>query len=55
MAVCFSCSPLEVGLGYRTVSTDCLGMTGVECGNTLCSSGGKESTVRQFEKIVRTA
>ena len=31
MAVYFSWSPLEVGVGYRTGATACLGMIGVEC------------------------
>ena len=30
-------------------------MTGVGCGNTLYSSGGKDFTVCQLAKIVRTA
>ena len=30
-------------------------MTGVGCGNNLCASGGKDSTVLQFAKIFRTA
>ena len=51
----FSCPPLEVGVGYRTGAAACLGMTGVGCGNTLCASGGMDSTVRQFVKIVWTA
>ena len=55
MSLFFSCPPLEVGVGYRTGSATCLSMTGVGCGNTLCASGGKDSTVRQFTKIVWTA
>ena len=51
----FSWPPLEVGVGYRSGTDACLGRTGVGCGNNLCDSGGKDSTVRQFEKIVRTA
>ena len=51
MAVFFSCPPLEVGVGTRTGVTACLGMIGVECGNTLCASGGKYYTVRQFANI----
>ena len=31
MALCFSWPPLEVGVGYRTGATSCLGMIGVEC------------------------
>ena len=50
----FSWPPLEVGVGYRTGADACLGRTGVGCGNTLCDSGGKDSTVCQFSKIVRT-
>ena len=42
---------LEVGVGYRTDAAACLGMTGVGCGNNLCASGGKDSTVCQFENI----
>ena len=34
--------PLEVGVCYRTKSDDCLGMTGVGCGNNSCGSGGKD-------------
>ena len=55
MDVCFSWPPLEVGVGYRTGATAYLGMTDVECGNTLCASGGKDSTVRQFARIFCTA
>ena len=51
MALFFSWPPLEVGVGYRTSTAAYLGMTGVGCGNTLCASGGKDSTVRQFAKI----
>ena len=51
----FSWPPLEVGVGYRTGSATCLGMTGVGCGNNLCASGGKDPTVRQFTKIVPTS
>ena len=51
----FSLPTLEVGVGYRTGTTACLGMTGVKCGNTLCVSGGKDSTFRQFAMIVPTA
>ena len=47
--------PLEVGVGYRGGTYSYLGRTGVECGNIFCDSGGKYSTVRQFENIVRTA
>ena len=54
MAVCFSLPPLEVGVGYRTGATSCLGMSGVECTNTVCALGVKDSSVRQFAKIVRT-
>ena len=55
MALFFSWPPLEVGVGYRTGATACLGMTGVGCVNTLCTSGDKYSTVCQIAKIVRTA
>ena len=55
MAVCFSWSPLELGVGYRTGATSCLGMIGVECGNAVCALGGKYSSVRQFANIVCTA
>ena len=47
--------PLEVGVGYCTGADACLGRTGVGCGNTVCDSGGKDSTVCQFTKIFRTA
>ena len=49
MTVCFPCRPLEVGVGYLTGATACLGMSGVECGDTVGSS------VRQFANIVLTA
>ena len=55
MALLFSWPPLEVGVGYRTGSYACLSMTGVGCGNNLCASGGKDSTVHQFTKIVPTS
>ena len=55
MALLFSWPPLEVGVGYRTGDSACLGMTGVGWGNTLCASGGKDSTVCQFTNIVWTA
>ena len=55
MAVSFSWPPLEVGVGYLTGAAACLGMTGVGCGNIFFASGGKDSTVLQFAKIVRTA
>ena len=48
-------TPLEVGVGYRSGDDACLCRTGVGCGNTLGDSGGKDSTVCQFAKIVRTA
>ena len=51
----FFCPPLEVGVGYRNVDAACLDMTDVGCGNTLCASGGKDSTVHQFAKIFQTA
>ena len=51
----FYLPPLEVGVGYRSGAAACLGMTCVGCGNTLCASGGKESTVCQFAKIIWTA
>ena len=51
----FSYPPLEVGVGYRTGAYACLGSTGLGCGNTLCGSGGKDSTVFKFTKIVWTA
>ena len=44
-----------MGVGYRSGDDACLCRTGVGCGNTLGDSGGKNSTVRQFAKIVRTA
>ena len=44
-----------MGVGYLTGATACLGMCGVECGNTVGFLGGKDSTVRQFTKIVWTA
>ena len=43
-----------MGVGYRIGAAVCLGMTGVGYGNNLCASGVKDSTVRQFEKIVWT-
>ena len=46
--------PLEVGVGYHSGADVCSSTTGVGCGNTLVDSGGKDSTVRQFSKIVRT-
>ena len=55
MAVYFYWPPLEVGVGYLTVATACLGMIGVECGNTLCFLGGKDSSVHQFANIFLTA
>ena len=55
MALFFSFPTLEVGVGYLTGTSACLGMTGVGGGNTLCASGGKDSTVCQFAKIVRAA
>ena len=55
MAVFFSWPLLEVGVGYRTGADACHGMTGVGCGNSFFASGGKDSTVRQFAKIVRKA
>ena len=42
-------------MGYRTGAATCLGRTGVGCGNTMCDSGGKGSTVLKFAKIFRTA
>ena len=54
-AVCFYLPPLEVGVGCRTSATTCLGMIGAECGNAVCALGGKDSSVCQFAKIVRTA
>ena len=41
-----------MGVGYRTGVTVYLGMTCVECGNSLCASGGNFSTVFKFAKIV---
>ena len=38
-----------MGVGYLNGATTCLGMSGVECGDTVGSS------VRQFENIVMTA
>ena len=49
MTVYFSLPPLEVGVGYLTGSTDYLGMSAVECGDTVGSS------VCQFSNIVLTA
>ena len=46
---------MEFGVGYCTGADACLGRTGVGCGNTLCDSGGKGSTVIKFAKIFRTA
>ena len=46
MALFFSWTPLEVGVGYRTGAAPYLSKTGVGCVNTLCASGGKNSTVR---------
>ena len=54
MAVYSSWPPLEVGVGYRTGVSDFLGMNRVEWGNTVCALGGKDSSVRQFAKFVRT-
>ena len=54
-AVCFYWPPLKVGIGCRTGATTCLGMIGVECCNYVCALGGKDSSVFQFSKIVRTA
>ena len=47
--------PLEVGGWYRSGSDACSGTTGVGCGNNLGDSGGRDSTIHQFSKIVRTA
>ena len=44
-----------MGVGYRSGANTCLGRTGVGCGNTLCDSSGKGSTVHQFSKIVWTS
>ena len=55
MAVWFSRPPLKVVVGYLTGSTACLGMSSVECGNTVFSLGGKDSSVCQFTNIVLTA
>ena len=49
------CPPLEVGGGYRIGADAFSGTTSVGCGNTLGDSGGKNSTMRQFAKIFRTA
>ena len=55
MAVFFSCPPLQVGVGYLNGATSCLGMHGVECGNTVCIVGGKDYSVRLFAKNILTA
>ena len=47
-------TPLEVSGGYRSGADACSGTTGVGCGNTLRDSGGKDYTVCQFSKTVRT-
>ena len=47
--------PLEVVVGYCGGTDACLGRTGVGCGNNLCDSGGKDSTVRQFANMFWTA
>ena len=44
-----------MGVGYSTGTNACLGMSGVECGNTVCALGGEDSSVCQFAKIVWTA
>ena len=44
-----------MGVGYLTDAAACLDMTGVGCGNILCASGGKDSTICQFAKIFWTA
>ena len=55
ISLSLSWSPLEVGVGYCSRADACLVRTGVGCGNTLCDSGGKDSTVHQFSKIVWTS
>ena len=55
MAFFFSWTPLEVGVGYCACASACLGMTDVGCGNTLFTSGVKDSTVLQFDEIDWTA
>ena len=47
--------PLEVGVGYCSGADDCTGMNGGGFVNTLGDSGGKDSTIRQFARIVWTA
>ena len=44
-----------MSVGYLRGSNDCLGRTGVGCGNTLGDSGGIDFTVHQFANIVWTA
>ena len=39
---------------YHSGADDCSGTTGVGCGNTLVDSGGRDSTIHHFSKIVRT-
>ena len=49
-----TCTPLKVGEGYCSRAVVFSGTTGLGCCNTLVDAGGKDSTVRQFAKIVRT-
>ena len=44
-----------MGVGYRGGIDACLGRTGVGSGNNFFDSGGKDSTVHQFAKIIRTS
>ena len=44
-----------MGVGYRGGTDACLGRTCVGSGNNFFDSGGKDSTVRQFAKIIRTS
>ena len=55
MALFFSWPPLEVGVGYLSGAAAWIGMTGAGCVNTLCASGGKDSTVFQFAKMFQQA
>ena len=43
-----------MGVGYRGGTDACFGRTSLGCGKNVCHSGGKDSTLHQFSKIVRT-
>ena len=49
-----TCPSLEVGAGYRRGVTALSGTTGVGWVKYLGDSGGKDSTVCQFENIIET-